>query len=287
VTYSIVTPAHNEAENLERLCRSLETQTVRPTRWVIVENGSTDSTLELASELAARRPWVEARSVAGSASPDRGASVVSAIHDGVAALGTEPDVIVVVDADVSFPETYFECLLSRFESDDRLGMASGTCFEQENGSWRERHVTGEHVWGAARAYRQDVIPIVMPLEGRMGWDGIDQIKANVAGWRTATFKDLPFYHHRPEGSRDGTSLKARVNQGRASYYMGYRLSYLLLRSLFAMRHGPSAVGLVWGYSLDAVSRRPRCTDPAVRGYVREQQSVAMWKRRLREARGRR
>ena len=114
---------------------------------------------------------------------------------------------------------------------------------------------------------------------------IDQIKANVAGWRTTTFKDLPFFHHRPEGSRDGTSLSARLNQGRASHYMGYRSSYLLLRTLFALRTGPSALGLVLGYSLEAGSRRPRCADPDVRRYVQSQQSLALWRQRVREARG--
>ena len=128
----------------------------------------------------------------------------------------------------------------------------------------------------------------MPLEPFMGWDGIDQIKANLAGWRTATFKDMPFFHHRPEGARDGTPLSARINQGRASYYMGYRPTYLLLRSaFFALRRDRAAVGLVWGYALEAASQRPRCQDAGVRQYIRSQQSYGEWKRRLREARGRR
>ena len=90
-----------------------------------------------------------------------------------------------------------------------------------------------------------------------------------------------------EGARDGALFTARVNQGRASYYMGYRLSYLLLRALFALRQGPSALGLVLGYSLEAASRTPRCADPAVRQFVHAQQSAGMWPRRLREARGQR
>ena len=192
-----------------------------------------------------------------------------------------------VDADVTFPQDYFERLTGRFRDDPRLGMASGTCYEQVDGVWRERHVTGDHVWGAARAYRREVIPVVMPLEPRMGWDAIDQIKANLAGWETATFKDLPFFHHRAEGSRDGAALKARVNQGKACYFMGYRLSYLLLRTLFAARSELSALGLVWGYASAAVTRAPRCPDPAVRQYVRAQQSVGKWRQRLDEARGRR
>ncbi len=290
MTYAVVTPAHNEAANLARLLASLAAQTLPPERWVIVENGSTDGTLEVATKLQEAHPWIDVRSRPSSGPADRGAPIVHAIHEGIDTLDRDDvafDVVVVVDGDVTFPTDYFETLVSRFEEDARLGMASGTCYEQVHGVWQERHVTGDHVWGASRAYRREVLPIVMPLEPRMGWDGIDQIKANVAGWRTATFKDLPFYHHRPEGSRDGTGLKARINQGRASHYMGYRLSYLLLRTLFALRKDPSAPGLLVGYSLEAAARRGRCPDPGVRRYVRTQQSATVWRRRLSEARGRR
>jgi glycosyltransferase involved in cell wall biosynthesis len=288
VRYAVVTPAHNEAANLERLHASLGAQSHPAERWVIVENGSTDETLRVASSLASREDWIDVRSIPGSATSDRGAPIVRAIHEGVDVVGDGPDVIAVVDADVTFPVDYFEQLLARFEDDERLGLASGTCYEEDRGEWRERHVTGDHVWGATRAYRREVIPVVMPLEPCMGWDGIDQIKANLAGWRTATFKDLPFFHHRPEGARDGAGFHARVNQGRASYYMGYRPTYLLLRSaFFALKRDRAALGLVWGYALEVASHRPRCEDAGVRRHVRSQQSFGEWRRRLREARGHR
>lgn len=287
MNYGVVTPAHNEQDNLGRLHHSLGEQTLRPEQWVIVENGSSDDTYRTATTLASRHAWIQARSIGGVRQSDRGAPIVRAIHEGIDAIAPDLDVVVVVDADVTFPEDYFERLMARFLDDPRLGMASGTCYEHTDGMWEERHVTGDHVWGASRAYRREVIPVVMPLEPRMGWDGIDQIQANLAGWGTATFKDLPFFHHRPEGSRDGASLKAHVNQGRASYYMGYRASYLLMRACFASRHGPSAFGMLIGYGLEAASPRPRCADEGVREYVRTQQSVGEWRRRMREARGQR
>ena len=78
-----------------------------------------------------------------------------------------PDVVVKVDADITFPWDHFEQLMARFARDERLGIASGTCYEQVDGAWVERHVTGDHVWGAARAYRREVLPVVMPLEPRI------------------------------------------------------------------------------------------------------------------------
>ena len=66
-----------------------------------------------------------------------------------------------------------------------------------------------------------------PLEERMGWDGIDELRAELRGWRTRALRDLPFRHHRPEGARDGARRSAYAAQGRAAHYMGYRPSYLV------------------------------------------------------------
>jgi glycosyltransferase involved in cell wall biosynthesis len=285
VSYAVVTPARNEAGSLPALAKSLAAQTVAPWRWVVVENGSADATPEVLKELGQQVPFLAVLTVDAAGRPVRGAHIVRAFESALSTLGRLPDVVVKVDADITFPTDHFEQLMARFAADKRLGIASGTCYEKVDGTWEERHVTGDHVWGAARAYRREVLPFVMPLEPRMGWDGIDQIKANLAGWYTATFKDLPFFHHRPEGARDGAAFRARVNQGRASYYMGYRPTYLLLRSSFALRRDRAALGLVWGYALEAASRRSRCQDPRVRQYIRSQQSVGQWRRRLREARG--
>jgi glycosyltransferase involved in cell wall biosynthesis len=285
VSYAVVTPARNEAGALPTLAESLAAQSLRPVRWNVVENGSTDETPQVLQALTHQVPFLEVHEMKATGRPVRGAHIVRAFESALPTLDPLPDVVVKVDADITFPEDHFEQLMARFARDERLGIASGTCYERVDDAWVERHVTGDHVWGAARAYRRDVLPVVMPLEARMGWDGIDQIKANIAGWRTATFKDLPFFHHRPEGVRDGAAFRARVNQGRASYYMGYRPTYLLLRSAFAVRRDRAALGLVWGYALEAASRRPRCPDPSVRQYVRSQQSAGHWRRRLDEARG--
>jgi glycosyltransferase involved in cell wall biosynthesis len=287
-TYSVVTPARDEAANLPRLAASLAEQTVRPRRWTIVDNGSTDRTLTVARALAAKHPWIDVLALPGSTVADRGAPVVRALQAGIASLAADPPEIVVnVDADVSMEPSYFERLLARFDDDADLGIASGSAYELQDGEWRQRFVTGSTVWGASRAYRWRCLQELLPLEERVAWDGVDEFKANARGWRTIAFEDLPFRHHRREGERDGTAWRARANQGAAAYYLGYRAWYLVLRAVWNARREPAALGMVWGFATSAARRAERSRDAAARAYLRRQQSPRNLRRRALEASGRR
>jgi biofilm PGA synthesis N-glycosyltransferase PgaC len=285
--YAVITPARDEAANLPRVAECLAAQTVPPAAWVIVENGSHDETAAVAADIATRLPFASVATCRGTAEPERGAPIVEAFESGFATVADEIDVVVNVDADISFGARYFEQLLSRFDEDAELGIASGTCYERARGRWRERHVTGSTVWGASRAYRRRCLDELLPLERRLGWDGLDELKANARGWRTATFEDLPFFHHRSEGVRDGAVARARATQGRSAYYMGYRPGYLLLRALYHAVREPAALAMVWGYAAAWIQREPRFDDAPARRYLRRQQSIVRLPLRALEARGRR
>jgi asparagine synthase (glutamine-hydrolysing) len=286
LTYAVVTPARDEAENLERLAGCMVAQTVVPARWVIVDDGSTDATGVVVQALAERHPWIRVATLPTAAGVMRGAPVVRAFEAGIASLGLEPDVVVKLDADVSFEADYFERLLDAFIADPSLGIASGSAYECQNGVWRQLHGTRTSVWGASRVYRWACLRDVSPLEQRMGWDGIDEFKANVGGWTTRTLLDLPFRHHRREGERDGSSWRPWAAQGGVAHFMGYRLSYLVARAVFRARRHPAALAMLWGYGRAALRGEPRCPDAAVRNYVRSRQRLRELPKRAAEALGR-
>jgi glycosyltransferase involved in cell wall biosynthesis len=285
VSYAVVTAARNEAENLPRLAEALRDQTHRPAQWLIVDNGSTDGTSDVARRIGAETPWAVLLSRAGSALPIRGAPIVQAINDAIEALDPVPDVLVNVDADISMDADYFERLLAAFEADPSLGIASGSAYELDDGEWRQRHVTGFTVWGATRAYRWSCLQEVLPLEERLGWDGIDEAKARARGWRTRTLVDLGFRHHRREGERDASRFHRWAEVGRSAHYMGYRIPYLVARALHQSRRDPAALAMMWGYASAVLRRAPRL-DAEARRVVRSDQRLRDLAKRRREALGR-
>jgi poly-beta-1,6-N-acetyl-D-glucosamine synthase len=283
--YAVVTPAKDDAGRLGELAASLAAQSMPPAAWLIVDNGSTDETPAVLTELGRRYPWARSITVPPLDDIARGGPIVRAFQAGIEALGPGQDLVAKVDADITFERDYFERLLQAFAADERLGIASGTCYELQEGEWVQRFGTAANVWGAARAYRAECLTEVLPLEERIGWDGVDVIKANVRGWRTATLLDLPFRHHRLEAARERGRWHGWAVQGDAAHFMGYRFSYLVLRTLFQARKDGSALGMLWGYARAALARAPAVDDPGVREYVRREQRLRDLPARRREALG--
>jgi glycosyltransferase involved in cell wall biosynthesis len=289
-TYALVTPARNEEANLRRLAPCVLAQTVAPTEWIVVDDGSTDGTAAFAQELAREHPWI--RLV--PAPPQEGALArgrqegrdVVAFHTGLAALRDRTAFVVKLDADVSFADDYFERLLEKFEADPTLGIAGGICVEFDGGAWRAWYSTEGHVRGATRVWRSECLDAVLPLEERLGWDGVDELKAATLGWTTKSFRDLEFRHHRAFAAREGARWRAWVTTGRSSHFLGYRPSYIVVRAIHHARRERAALGLVWGYAAAALHREPQYADAAVRAYLRDRQRVRNLALRAREALGR-
>jgi len=285
LTYAIITAARNEASNLPRLAKSLHDQAVRPSRWLIVENGSVDETAAVGEGIAAEHDWVSVVVLSEPGRGERGAPIVRSFEAGLAHLDGKPDIVVNVDADVTMEPDYFKRLLAEFERNPRLGIASGSAWELDGETWRQRFVTGGTVWGATRAYRWQCLQDVSPLERRHGWDGIDQLKARARDWQTCTFTDVPFRHHRKEGQRDGSTWAHWLANGDTAHFMGYSPWYLLVRTAHQMRRDPSALALLGGYLFAAARRSPRLKDSAARAMLRRDQSLRNIFRRRREALG--
>jgi hypothetical protein len=210
---------------------------------------------------------------------------VQAFQAGVERLHGTPGVVAMVDADITVEPEYFAQLLAAFEDDPALGIASGSLWELDSTGWRQRFNTGGSVWGGTRLYRWECLQDVLPLEERVGWDGIDEFRARAKGWRTRTLTDVPFHHHRVEGHHDRSQWSLWKANGETAHFLGYRIWYLLARTLHQARRDRAAFGLLWGYASAAARRRPKLDDPAALAIVRSDQKLRNAVRRRREAVG--
>lgn len=289
-SHLVVTPARNEQDNLQRLAEALIAQVWRPDAWIVVDNGSTDQTREVVLELGRVHDWIRLVSIPSDSSPIRGRSSVRAFNAGVMGEPMSADLITGLDADVSFGPDYFDSLRQEFERNPRLGIASGLCYEHDGADWKPVHVTHPNLRGAALTYRRECLGELLPLEARHGgWEAISIVRARNRGWETALFPELGFRHHRPTGVRDNSRFASYAEEGDGAYYMWYRPSYLFLRTLYRAlgRRDLAATGLAWGFTRAALRGAPRHSEPALREFMRSNQSPRKWILRARESTGRR
>jgi hypothetical protein len=250
-------------------------QTARPAEWIIVDDGSSDRTPEIVARYAARHPWIRLVRRTDRGKRQRGPGVVDAFYAGYAELRCDDyDAIVKFDVDLSFDAVYFEELLRRLARDPTLGVVGGSLYIFRGGRWVLDKAPADNVLGPTKVYRRACFQQIGGIVRSLGWDAIDDLKAQLRGWETHTFEDLVVLHHRPIGQRSG-GFKAGLEHGRGAYFMGSHPLFILARGIYRMgRDRPpiiAGLGLLVGYFQSWVRREPRVEDPEVIAFLRRKQ----------------
>jgi len=261
---------------LQKTIDSVVAQTLRPAKWVIVNDGSTDNTQQIIDEAAKQHGWIQAvhRPDRGFRSP--GGGVVETFYDGFRLADGEPwDYLVKLDGDLSFAPDYFAACLARFDAEPKLGIGGGTICGAVNGVLVEESQGDPafHVRGATKIYRQACWQAIGGLLRAPGWDTVDEFKANMLGWVTYTFPEIQLLQHRPTGQAQG-DWKNWVKNGRANYIAGYHPLFMLVKCVSRLKsrpYGLAALGLLKGYLDGCLGKVPIVGDERLVRYVRQQQ----------------
>jgi glycosyltransferase involved in cell wall biosynthesis len=241
--YVLITPARNEAQYIELTIRSVVAQTLRPVKWVIVSDGSTDGTDEIVAEYLRDHPWMEL--VRMPEHPERHfAAKVQAFNAGRFKLvGVPYDIIGNLDADVSFEKDYFEFLMSKFAQESELGVA-GTAFSEDSLQYDYRFTNIEHVSGQIQLFRVECFDAIGGYQPRKlgGIDWVAVTTARMKGWRTRTFTEKLFVHHRQMSSAMYSGLAVSFLGGRKDYLLGNHPVWELFRCIYQTTRPPFLVG---------------------------------------------
>ena len=150
--YYIVIPSYNEEALIPLTLQSLISQTVLPSKIVVVNDNSTDKTAEIVLEFAKENPFITLVNKTSENIHLPGSKVIQAFQKGFESLDENYDLIVKLDADLIFPSNYFETIIKHFESDSTIGMAGGFCYIEKNGDWILENLTDkDHIRGALKA----------------------------------------------------------------------------------------------------------------------------------------
>ncbi len=282
----IVAPFRDEATFLPRFLRSLERQTRRPDRLVLVDDGSADDSAALARAFAERHAWAtllaRPRRPAGRDRLARAAELaafqwaLARADDGAAELVGK------LDADLELTPGTFAALEAAFAADPRLGISGALLSVRDaDGTTRRERCPPGHVRGATKLYRRACLEAIAPVPAILGWDTIDEAAARLHGWRTASMA-IPGgdpLHLRPTGAASGL-LRAQRRWGTCAWAIGAHPAWVALSALRRAGERPrvlSGAAFAAGWALAPLRGVPRA-DAAVRRQVRREQ-----RSRLRDA----
>src|SRR5579864_8028779 len=274
--YVLITPARNEAAFIEKTIESVVAQTVRPVKWVIVSDRSTDGTDEIVTQYTANTPWLELIRMPERRERDF-AGKVRAFNVGYTRMaGLKYDVVGSLDADISFEPDYFSLLLEKLSSDPGLGVV-GTPFQETSGQvYDYRFVSIEHVSGACQVFRRECFEQIggyRPIKGG-GIDYYAVISARMQGWKTRTFTDKVCVHHREMGTAQHGVFASRFNYGIKDYAFGNHPLWEMARMLYQLNRRPILLGglaLFCGYIWAACARKQRVVTNEMVAFTRREQ----------------
>lgn len=278
--YVLITPARNEATFIELTIKSVIAQSVLPLKWVIVSDGSTDGTDEIARRYAGDYEWIELVRM-----PERRerhfAGKVNAFDAGHAKVAElKYDVITNLDGDVSFDPKYFEFLLTRFAENPQLGVA-GTPFTEGSFQYDYRFTSIEHVSGQVQLFRRECFEQIGGYTPRKigGIDLVAVTTARMKGWQTRTFLEKTYVHHRKMGSATADLWKALFKVGRADYLLGSHPLWEFSRCLYQTTRPPILLsgGLrLAGFAYEIVRRTEKQVSPDFVKFRRKEQMRRLW-----------
>ncbi len=278
--YCLITPCRDEAAHLQTTIDAIAAQTVRPEKWIIVDDGSTDATPAICAKAAAQHPFIHVIRRDDRGRRAVGPGVIEAFYDGLSAIDMNDfDFICKFDGDLDLPKAYFESMMQRMEVDPRIGTCSGKPYFYGPPSQQEliSEACGDEMSvGMIKFYRVECFRQIGGFVRQVMWDGIDCHRCRMLGWIAVSWDDpeIRFVHLRPMGSSDKSIIEGRLRHGFGQYFMGTGPVYMVASAIFRMTRRPFMVGglaMIWGYFRSMLKRVPRYEDLEFRRFLRRYQ----------------
>jgi poly-beta-1,6-N-acetyl-D-glucosamine synthase len=275
--YVLISPCRDEAPYMRQTLDSVVGQSVRPAKWIIVDDGSTDETPAILAEYQAKHDWIEVLTRHDRGRRSVGPGVIEAFYAGYGGIRPEDyEFLCKLDLDLRLPPRYFEILMNRMAANPRIATCSGKAYNEEKGRLVAENHGDDTSLGMTKFYRVSCFVAIGGFVREVMWDGIDNHLCRMRGWVACSWDEpeLRFVHLRPMGSSQQSIYVGRMRHGFGQYFMGTGFVFLAASALSRINQKPYVLGslaMLWGWVKSAIRGLPRYENPEFRRFLRRYQ----------------
>ena len=276
MSYVLITPMRNEAQYIEATIKGVAAQSVKPAKWVIVDDGSDDRGAEIVSRYIGQLDFLALVRLQREGGRTFGSKAL-AFNAGVRSLGRMPySFIGNLDADIVLEPDYFRNILGMFAADPKLGLSGGMVFTKGENGYYSDDGTLDSVGGAVQLFRRECFDAVggyLPLPYG-GIDAAAEIMARMHGWSVRKSPSDRVWEQRRTGSAGAGPLTAAYRLGVRFHTLGYGNLFFLLRCAYRAGDKPfllGSLGMLLGFVSARIRGIPVALPPEVVAYLRSEQ----------------
>ncbi|HMN92010.1 MAG TPA: glycosyltransferase family A protein [Hydrogenophaga sp.] len=279
--YLLISPCRDEAAYMRQTLDTVIAQSIRPAKWVIVDDGSSDDTPRILAAYAAQHDWIHVVTRRDRGLRSVGPGVIEAFYAGYQVINPDDyDFLCKLDLDLRLAPRYFELLMQRMADNPNIATCSGKAYIEKGGQMVFEGHGDETSLGMTKFYRVSCFKAIGGFVREVMWDGIDCHCCRMKGWIACSWDEpeLRFVHLRPEGSSQRSVYTGRMRHGYGQYFMGTGFLYMLASAVYRMNEKPYVLGsllTLWGWLKSAWLRKPRYDNPEFRKFLRRYQWRAL------------
>ncbi len=290
--YNLISPVKNEEENINDLAKCVIDQSQKPQAWVIIDDGSTDSTPELLKKLCVEYGWIHSFRMSEKSERTFGkhfAKVLSTGFDKSLKISNRVKYLAKADADARFHDETFERIINEMEKRPDLAIASPnlmtlkksidvSALKQPQRILNDKNLViyssenrVDEPFDEIRIYRKSFLNEIGGFPITDASSDIIHAKAIMNGYEVAHIEDVWGCLVR----ETNTTLENMYEMGKFHGYRAYIQYYhplmLLARIFFCMFSKPVyGIGHISGYLQAFINQEERINDPDVIEYYRKE-----------------
>jgi glycosyltransferase involved in cell wall biosynthesis len=269
----MIMPVKNEEKNLNDVIESIINQTVRPALWLIIDDGSTDNSPKIIQNYVSKCEWI--KTVQLPPHPRDLTFHISYVYKSgfdfiiknCEENKIEYNFIASIDSDTVLEPEYFEKILKKFESNNKLGIASGGLYHEIKGELKLFTKFENFPSGTGRVWSKKCFFDTGGFSLEPSADSISNVKATLRGWEIQRFNEIQMVEKRLTSSAEGLWNGYKYN-GYMAYYLNKNPLLVLLTSFQRTLMKPFYPGIAffWGYLVSCIKRKDRIKDKEIREY---------------------